>query len=144
MKWKARTETMSIGELELGNLVFNEDYIELSIDICSISDDLKVEIKKAIEIRKVESVKEWDEFFLRNPERKRRIMKWSNKPVVVDYYYLMIVLESNKSMKCSIHTGFHDAENEYLEEVATMEVELSKYKNELKKAIIKVLVDKFF
>ena len=27
MKWKARTETTNIGILELGNIVFDEDYM---------------------------------------------------------------------------------------------------------------------
>ena len=52
MKWKARTETMNIGVLELGNLTFDEDYMEVSIDICDMSEDLKVELNKAIEIEK--------------------------------------------------------------------------------------------
>ena len=38
MKWKARTETTNIGVLELGNLTFNEDYMEISIDICDMSE----------------------------------------------------------------------------------------------------------
>lgn len=50
MKWKARTETTNIGILELGNIVFDEDYMEVSIDICSMSDELKREVEKAIEI----------------------------------------------------------------------------------------------
>lgn len=52
MKWKARTETTNIGVLELGNLTFNEDYMEVSIDICDMSDCLKAEIEKAVEIAK--------------------------------------------------------------------------------------------
>ena len=54
MKWKARTETTNIGVLELGNLTFNEDYMEISIDICDMSDSLKAEVDKAIEIAKVQ------------------------------------------------------------------------------------------
>ena len=49
MKWKARTETTNIGVLELGNLTFDEDYMEVSIDICDMSDNLKAEVDKAIE-----------------------------------------------------------------------------------------------
>ena len=41
MKWKARTETTNIGVLELGNLTFNEDYMEVSIDICDMAEMLK-------------------------------------------------------------------------------------------------------
>ena len=60
MKWKTRTETTNIGILELGNLTFNQDYIEVAIDICDMSDNLKAEVEKAIEIAKVKYTKEHD------------------------------------------------------------------------------------
>ena len=41
LKWKSRTETTNIGVLELGNITFDEDYMEVSIDICSMSDELR-------------------------------------------------------------------------------------------------------
>lgn len=53
MKWKARTETTNIDVLELGNWTFDEDYMQVSIDICDMSDNLKAEVAKAIEIAKV-------------------------------------------------------------------------------------------
>lgn len=59
MKWKTRTETTNIGVLELGNLTFNDDYMEVSIDIYDMSDSLKADVEKAIEARKIESAKEW-------------------------------------------------------------------------------------
>ena len=31
LKWKSRTETTNIGVLELGNITFDEDYMEVSI-----------------------------------------------------------------------------------------------------------------
>ena len=55
MKWKARIETTNIGVLELGSLTFNEDYMEVAIDICDMSDNLKAEVEKAIEIAKAET-----------------------------------------------------------------------------------------
>lgn len=48
MKWKTRTETTNIGILELGNLTFDEDYMEVSIDICDMSDGLKEEVKRQL------------------------------------------------------------------------------------------------
>ena len=144
MKWKARTGTTNIGVLELGNLTFNEDYMEVSIDIHSVSDSLKAEIEKAIEIRKIESVKAWDVFYTEHPEYTRHDRTWSNKPVVIDYTYLLIVLEGGRAIRYSIETGFHDADNNHLEESASVAVDLSEHTNELKKAIIKVLLDKFF
>ena len=58
MKWKARTETTNIGILELGNLTFNEDYMEVSIDICSMSSDLRI-FPKLVEIKLLSNGKTW-------------------------------------------------------------------------------------
>ncbi len=58
IKRKTRTETINIGILELGNLTFDDDYIELSIDVCDMSDELKEEIKKIIEIGKTKYSRE--------------------------------------------------------------------------------------
>lgn len=143
MKWKARTETTNIGILELGNLTFDEDYMEVSIDICDMSDSLKAEVAKAIEIAKVKYTEEVEEY---NRERgNNRNSTWSNKPVIMDFTYLRVVLEANKPITYTICIGFHDAVDEYMEQWdCAITVDLSEYSNELKKAIIKVLVDKFF
>ena len=62
LKWKSRTETTNIGVLELGNITFDEDYMEVSIDICSMSDGLREEVEKAIEIGKVNRTREIEKF----------------------------------------------------------------------------------
>lgn len=144
MKWKARTETVNIGTLELGNITFNEDYMEVSIDICNMSDSLKAEISNATEVRKAESVKEWDKIYKERPELPRFDRTWSSKPPVIDYTYLRIILEGWKAIRHSIEAGFHDAENDRLSECASIAVDLSEHTNELKKAVIKVLLDRFF
>lgn len=144
MKWKARTETTNIGELELGNITFNEDYMEVSIDICNMSDSLKEEAGKAIEARKAESVKEWAAIYAERPELPRFERTWSSKPTVIDYTYLRIILEGGRTIKHSIEVGFHDADNDRLGECASIAVDLSEHTNELKKAVIKVLLDRFF
>ena len=143
MKWKARTETTNIGVLELGNLIFNEDYMEVSIDICDMSDDLKAEVKKAIEIAKVRRVQEIREI---NAECGSNLpTEWSDEPVVIDAAFLNIVLEAGKPINYQVCICFHDAVNKHLEQWdCGITVDLSEYENELKKAIIKVLVDKFF
>lgn len=144
MKWKTRTETTNIGVLELGNLTFNEDYIEVSIDICDMSDCLKAEIEKAIEARKIESAKEWEQIYNEHPDWERCNRVFSDKLAVIDFTYLNIVLEADKPIKYSVVVCFHDAENDYLETDASITVDLSEHTDELKKAIIKVLIDKFF
>ena len=143
MKWKARTETTNIGILELGNLTFDEDYMEVSIDICDMSDGLKEEVAKAIEIAKVKYTEEVEEY--NRKHENHRNSTWSDKPVITDFTYLRIVLEANKPITYTICVGFHDAADECMEQWdCTITVDLSEYSNELKKAIIKVLVDKFF
>lgn len=143
MKWKARTETTNIGILELGNLTFDEDYMEVSIDICDMSDNLKAEVDKAIEIAKVDYSREKE---IANAERGTHFSTaWSDKPVHMDFTYLRAVLESGKPINYQICIGFTDAEDKTMEQWdCAITVDLSEYANELKKAIIKVLVDKFF
>ena len=143
MKWKARTETTNIGVLELGNLTFDEDYIEVSIDICGMSDDLKAEVDKAIEIAKVQYT-EYNEQV--NAEKGYHLSTvWSDKPVIINFTYLHVILEAGKPINYQIHIGFTDAIDDYMEcWDCAITVDLSEYANELKKAIVKVLVDKFF
>lgn len=143
MKWKAHTETTNIGILELGNLTFDEDYMEVSIDICDMSDNLKAEVEKTIEKAKVDYTREQEAL---NAERGYNLHTvWSDKPVVMDFTYLRVVLEAEKPINYQICIGFHDAVDECMEQWdCAITVDLSEYANELKKAIIKVLVDKFF
>ena len=143
MKWKARTETTNIGILELGNLTFNEDYMQVSIDICDMSDDLKAEVAKAVEIAKVQYIEK------REANNKKYgtnwNTNWSDEPVIIDFTYLHVTLEAGKPIDYQICIGFHDAVDSRLEQWdCAITVDLSEYANELKKAIIKVLVDKFF
>ena len=143
MKWKARTETTNIGILELGNLTFDEDYMEVSIDICDMSDNLKAEVDKAIEIAKVKYTENNEKM---NAEYGYNLPTvWSDKPVIVDFTYLRVVLKAGEPITYTICIGFEDADNRMMEQWdCAITVDLSEYANELKKAIIKVLVDKFF
>ena len=144
MKWKARKENLNIGSMELSNLTFNEDYMEVSIDILNVSEELQAEIAKSIEIAKVEDVKSWNEWYEKHPEHQRYERVWSDKPVVIQFHYLRIVLEEGKPNQYSIETTFEDADNSRIEATASISVDLSEYENELKKAVINVLIDKFF
>lgn len=106
MKWKARKETADIGELELGNITFNEDYMEVSIDICDVSDSLKAEIGNAVELRKAESVKEWAAVYAERPELPRFDRTWSSKPPVIDYTYLRLFLRAEKQSGTALRSDF--------------------------------------
>lgn len=147
MKWKARTETMDIGVLELGNITLDEDYLEISIDICDMSEDLKAEVKKGIEIEKVrysEKIKKDMESGVSIHPLKRNTV-WSDKPVVMNYTYLRVRLEAGNPIDYSIEFGFTDAEDRFMEVWdGSITIDLSSYAEELKKAMIHVLIDKFF
>ena len=67
------------------------------------------------------------------------------KPVIMDFTYLRVVLKAGEPITYTICIGFEDADNRMMEQWdCAITVDLSEYANELKKAIIKVLVDKFF
>lgn len=143
MKWKARTETTNIGILKLDNLTFNEDYMEVSIDICDMSECLKTEIKKAVEIAKVQYTKEQEALNVEYGYNLHTV--WSDKPVNMDFTYLRVVLEAGKPIDYSICFGFTDTVDPQMEFWGnSITVDLSEHTDELKKAIIKVLIDKFF
>ena len=96
LKWKSRTETTNIGVLELGNITFDEDYMEVSIDICSMSDGLREEVEKAIEIGKVNRTREIEKF---NREHGFNIPSvWSDKPVKIDFTYLRVVIRQTSQL----------------------------------------------
>ena len=133
MKWKARKENLNIGVMELSNLTFNEDYMEVSIDILNVSEELQTEIDKSIEIAKVEEAEKWERICADYPEIAFGDKTWSNEPVVFQYNYLRIVLEDGKPNRYSIETGFEDAKNKHLSTQASTVVDLSEYENELKK-----------
>lgn len=146
MQWKARKENLNIGSMELSNVTFNEDYMEVSIDILSVSDELRAEIEKSIDVAKAEHIEQWKKWYGENFENWHKDYKpqWSNKPVVIQFHYLRIILEEGKANRYSIETGFEDAENSRIEACASTVVDLSEYEHELKKAVISVLIDKFF
>ena len=143
IKRKTRTETINIGILELGNLTFDDDYIELSIDVCDMSDELKEEIKKIIEIGKTKYSRERE--ILNKEKGTHWNTVWSNEPVVMDFTYLRVILRAGEPIKYSLDIGFSDAidkdMNQWNYDIA---VDLSGHENELKKYLLESLIDKFF
>ena len=92
MKWKTKTETTNIGVLDLGSITFDDDYMEISIEIFDMSDSLKGEVAKAIEVEKAAYTKTYNAI---NQEKGFNIKTtWSNKPVVIDFTVLYVHLVS--------------------------------------------------
>lgn len=76
MKWKARKETVNIGCIELGSLTFDEDYMSVSIDICNMSQELKAEVNKAVEVAKVQYTEKWGKWYTEHPEFTKHTEQW--------------------------------------------------------------------
>lgn len=144
MKWKTRKETTNIGVLELGNLTFNENSLEISLEILDMSADLQSEVNKAIEIEKVNYIEKWEETYDENPKLDRFTWAWSDKPVERYFTCLRIALEEGKPVTYVIQAFFEDAENENIFSCAEVIVDLSAHADELKKMVIHALVDRFF
>lgn len=151
---KKNNITTNIGTLGLGNMTFNEDCISVLIDICDMSDNLKDAVTKAIEIAKTERIKEWEniikEMCAKNSNHRERLINelsyhatWSDK-IVIDCTYLDITIHSGNDIDYSIEICFHDENNHRQDGHASIAVDLSEYQNELKKIIVKAMVDKFF
>ena len=144
MKWKSGKETVNIGCIKLGGITFDEERMGVSIDICDMSEELKAEVDRAVEMAKVQYVESHEKMERKYAGALTDTVRWSEKPVVMDYNYLYIVYEDGRPVSYSIIVGFHDAENELLETCADIGVDLSEYASELNVQVIKVLLDKFF
>ena len=127
--------------MELGELTFDDDCMYVALDICGMSDNLKAEIDKAIEVAKINASKEREAL---NAEHGFNLSTvWSDK-VVIDFTYLRVMLEAGKPINYQICTGFTDSVDPMAYGDCAITVDLSEYEDELKKTIIKALVDKFF
>lgn len=131
------------GNLELGNLIFDENHIEVAIDIVEMSEDLKVEFDKMIEVEKENYISEMKKYHSDCPKFINRL-KWCNEPVIIMTSFLQVNLEVGKPIQYRIVVGFMDAADEFMDSVVSMDVDLSEYEAELKKVISKSLIDRFF
>ena len=139
----ANNESLKLKDITYENISIDEDRIDVCFNICGMSDNLAAEVEKAIEKEKIKLTEKLLEDSNKNGTHCNT--KWSNKPVIKDFEYLNVVFKSGEPTDYKICIIFHDAEDESLEvwncEVA---VDLSDNVNEIKKVIIKTLIDKFF
>lgn len=132
--------TIQTGELSTDDI--GEWLVGITIDILSLSDEIKTEVEKAIEIEKVNYVKEWEEYVNKNPTAAKRIRKWSDKPVSIFGQYIKIYLEGNKPFESTICVAFEDADDELIETGIYIPVDLSAYEEEIKDIMINLLFPK--
>lgn len=131
---KNRTMTTNIGTINLAELDLVEDCLEVFIPIIVVSENLKVTIEENIQRAKAEHQKE----FLDSKGKK-----WSNSGIVMGFQSLHITVEK-KSFHYELCFDFEDKEDEMLWTGFNLVVDLSEHTEELKKLIIKAMIDKFF
>lgn len=135
MNLNTKSGIMSLGEINLNDLQVEtgEDSVMTFFKIQQVSTDLMQKIQEAIEKRK----KEFTE------EVRGKFGDWSDKGIVIDSMYLMIHTDKRK-LQYEIMVNFFDQEDRIRETEVFVSVDLSEYENELKKSMIKAMIDKFF
>jgi len=150
MRKKTTKEIANIGVIDLSELILDTELIQLFIPIKSMSDKLQEEVNHAIEISKVEYVEDLKEF-RKDWKESREIFgtgkhisrKWSDKGVNIDLMSLDVTINKGTISYC-IDVCYVDSEDDCMENNATIEVDLSAYNNDIKKLVIKAMIDKFF
>ena len=136
MKRKAFTTT--IGTINLNNIEFCENSLDVFIGIESVSADIQDKINEAVESAKVEHmqmVKEWECF-------KNKESHWTDAGV--NTFLSLHIIVDNKEFSYRIEIDIEDKADDRIFTSASIDVDLSEYQNELKKAIVKAMIDNFF
>lgn len=131
---KNRTMTTNIGTINLAELDLVEDSLEVFIPIVAVSENLKATIEENVQRAKAEYQKEFLDC---------RGKKWSDAGIVMMYQSLHITVKE-KAFNYELCFDFEDKENSLIYAGFNLAVDLSEHTEELKKLIIKAMIDKFF
>ena len=131
---KNRTMTTNIGIINLAELDFTEDCLEVFIPIVAVSDNLKATIEENVQKAKAEYQKEFLDC---------RGRKWSDSGIVMTYQSLHIMMETDH-ISYELCFDIEDKNNDLLETGFNLEVDLSEYSAELKMIVINAIKEKFF
>lgn len=133
---KRKNITTSIGTINLNDIDFCEDTLDVFIGIESVSADIQSKINEAVEIAKAEHLQRIKEYFT------NKDCKWTDAGV--DTYLSLHIIVENKKFSYRIEIDIEDKADGTMWTSASIEVDLSEYQNELKKVIVKAMIDKFF
>lgn len=134
MKRKAFTTT--IGTINLNNIEFCENTLDVFIGIESVSADIQDKINEAVEIAKAAHIQEVKEYYT------NKDLNWTDAGVNTDLSLHTII--DNKEFTYRIEIDIVDKGDERVWTGASIDVDLSEYQNELKKVIVKAMIDNFF
>lgn len=133
---KKKNITTTIGTINLNDIEFCENTLDVFIGIDSVSEDIQKKINDAVDIAKADHL----QFVIENYSHKNLI--WSDAGVNTDISLHIIV--DKKKFSYRIEIDINDNANEMMRADASIEVDLSEYQNELKKVIVKAMIDNFF
>lgn len=122
---KRKNITTSIGTINLNKVEFVDNSLDVFIGIESVSADIQEKINEAVEMEK-------DKFAWR----------WENKDIRTDLSLWIHI--QDKEITYRISVDIIDKENDSIFTDVEIDVDLSEYQNELKKVIVKAMIDNFF
>lgn len=128
--------TTTIGTINLNDIEFCENTVDVFIGIESVSTDIQKKINEAVEIAKAEHIQRVKEYYT------NKNLNWTDAGVNTDLSLHIIV--ENKKFTYRIEIDIEDKEDKRVWTSASVDVDLSEYQNELKKIIVKAMIDKFF
>lgn len=133
---KKKNITTSIGTINLNDIEFCENTLDIFIGIESVSADIQNKINEAVEIAKAEHLQRIKEHFT---DKDR---KWTDAGV--NTYLSLHIIIDNKEFSYHIEIDIDDRADGTMWTSASVDVDLSEYQNELKKVIVKAMIDNFF
>ncbi len=133
---KRKNIITSIGTINLNNIDFCENTLDVFIGIESVSADIQSKINEAVEIAKAEHLQRIKEYFT------NKDLKWTDAGVNTDLSLHIII--DNKAFSYRIEIDIEDKADGTMWTSASVDVDLSEYQNELKKVIVKAIIDNFF
>lgn len=131
---KGTTKIKNLGTINLAELYLVEDCLDVFIPIVAVSDNLKATIEENVQKAKAEHQKEFLDC---------RGKKWSDAGIVMTYQSLHITVKE-KAFNYELYFDFEDKESSLIYAGFKLEVDLAEYTEELKKLIVKAMIDKFF
>lgn len=148
MKLKLGKGNLENCTIELGNiseLCPSDENMYVVIDIENMSNDLKVEIDRLIEIEKVNYICEMKKYYCEHPDYIcRRSLKWCNEPAVIISIFVQVIYEVGKPTENKMVISFMDAKDEFMDSVVYIELDLCEYEEGIKEITKKELLKKFF
>ena len=130
---KNKTMTTNIGTINLTEISLAEETLEFFIPIIQVSDNLKATIKEQTKRAKTEYQKK---------VLDGKGLKWCESGTDVTYQSLHIILE-NHSVSYELCFEVTDKENDFIDTGFNLKVDLSEHDEEIRKIIIKAIIEKF-